>query len=198
MKSIILIGAGGHCHSVIDIVQRNNSFTISGLVGSKEEIGKNISDFKVIGSDKDLIKLRETYQNAFIAIGQIGASNKRRNIAEKLKELGFKCPNIISDKAIVSDYSDIGNGSFIGHGAIINYGASIGNHCIINSRSLIEHDATIESFCHISTGAIVNGNSKIGYGSFIGSGSIIREGLSIPPNTTIGAGKCVMGWPLIE
>ena len=33
--------------------------------------------------------------------------------------------------------------------------------------------------------------------SFIGSGAMIREELNLPPLTVIGAGKRVMGWPLL-
>lgn len=200
MNPIILIGAGGHCKSIIEVIdsQTITSWKIAGLVGLPNQVGLQVLGYEVLGTDKDLQNLRRKYCHAFIAIGQIGISKIRKRISILLDELGFNLPSLISFSSIVSKYSKIGNGSFVGHGAILNSGASIGDHCIINTKALIEHDAVIESFCHISTGAIINGGSRIGYGSFIGSGCIIREGLVIPPNTIIGAGKCVMGWPQRE
>ena len=46
--------------------------------------------------------------------------------------------------------------------------------------------------------SLINGNVTIGNNCFIGSGTIIREGLTIRDDTIIGAGKCVMGWPIIK
>lgn len=38
---IILIGGGGHCHSVIDVIEQENRFNIAGIIDKKEHIGKN-------------------------------------------------------------------------------------------------------------------------------------------------------------
>ena len=39
-KQILLIGAGGHARSCIDVIERENKYKIYGLVGLKKEIGK--------------------------------------------------------------------------------------------------------------------------------------------------------------
>tara|TARA_Y100001968_G_scaffold263909_1_gene252633 strand:- start:4387 stop:4998 length:612 start_codon:yes stop_codon:yes gene_type:complete len=195
MKSLILIGAGGHAKSLIDIIEGNNDWEVYGLVGKESEIGGEIFGYPIIGSDKDLPKIQEKCKNAIISIGKIGKSNKRLSIEELIIKMNFNFPSIQSKYSIVSSNSSIGNGTTIGHGAIINAGSSIGNHCIINTNALIEHDCIIHNHVHISTGVIINGNCEIGLGSFIGSGSIIRDGVKIPSNTVISAGKTIMGWP---
>ena len=35
MKEIILIGGGGHCKSVIDVIEQENRFTIAGIIDKK-------------------------------------------------------------------------------------------------------------------------------------------------------------------
>ena len=198
MKSLILIGAGGHARSLIDIIESNKEWEIYGLVGKEKEIGGNTFGYPIIGSDNDLQEIRKKCRNAIISIGKIGKCNKRLKIEEIATEMNFTFPSIQSKYSIVSSNASIGNGTTIGHGAIINAGSKIGRNCIINTNALIEHDCIIHNHVHISTGVIVNGGCEIGLGSFIGSGSIIREGVKIPSNTVISAGKTIMGWPQLN
>jgi sugar O-acyltransferase (sialic acid O-acetyltransferase NeuD family) len=195
LKRILLIGCGGHAKSIIDILENNSDWKLFGLIGLKNEVGKKVLDFPIVGNDNDLPKFRKEFDYAFLSIGQIGLSKKRKMMANYLEELNYTFPTLKSKFSIVSKYSSIDYGTLICHNSIINSNTKIGKHCIINSKSLIEHDVVIGDFCHVSTGAIVNGGVSIGEGSFIGSGSIIREGVIIPPNTIISAGKRIMGWP---
>ena len=195
-KRIIVIGSGGHAKSVIEVIESMRKFEIMGLIGLKEEVNQKILGYKVIGSDDDLVRLREICSNSFIGIGQIKSSQKRLIISNKLKELDFVLKTIVASTAMVSNYSDIKSGTFIGHGAIVNAGAKIGENCIINSKALIEHDSQIGDFCHISTGALINGGVEVGDHSFIGSGTIIKEGIRLPEGTIISAGKTILRWPL--
>ncbi len=197
MKPLILIGAGGHTRSVIDVIEKSGIWNVIGLIGLKEEIGREILGYPIIGTDNDLMVIRKKCDNAHLAIGQLPSADKRIQLAHYLKKLTFSLPTIISPHAIISRYAQLGEGSFIGHGAIINSNAIVGKNCIINSMALLEHDAKIEDFCHISTGALVNGGVRIGANSFIGSGAMIREGLELPNDTVITAQKRVMGWPLL-
>lgn len=196
MNPLILVGAGGHARSIIDIVESNNDWEIYGLVGIHREIGKNILGYEVIGTDEDLHSIYSKCNNAIIALGKIGKCDKREIVGLELEKIGFNFPTIKSNSSYLSKHSSIGYGTSIGHGVIINAGSKIGSHCILNSKSLIEHDCIIHDHCHISTGVIINGGCEVGGNSFIGSGSIIREGVKIPPNTIISSGKRVMGWPI--
>ena len=56
-KKLILIGSGGHSLSCIDIIEENKNYQIIGLLGKKEDLGKIIKNYKVIGTEKDLPKL---------------------------------------------------------------------------------------------------------------------------------------------
>ena len=186
MEKIVVIGAGGHAQSCIDVIEAHGRFKIVGLIGSKYEIGKEISGYAVIGTDEDIPQLSSKIKNAVIGVGQIESSDIRKKLFLKLKECGFSLPAIISPKAHIAKGAQIGIGTIIMHHALVNTGVKIGENCIINSKANIEHNSIIESDCHISTGAIVNGNCLIGRGSFLGSGSVVKQGCTIGENSIIG------------
>ena len=187
---IILIGAGGHAKSCIDVIEQQDKFKIAGLIGKKEELGRKVCGYSIFGIDNDLPELIKDYKNAHISIGQID-TGKRNNIYNQILNLGFSLPTIISPNAYVSDHADIGNGNIVMHGVIINAGVKIGNNCIINTNALIEHDSNIADHCHIATNVVVNGGVSVGQGSFIGSGSVTKEGVTVSDNSFIKAGIVV-------
>ena len=196
MKSLLLIGCGGHARSLIELIESTGCWNIHGLVGLPHQVGSRVLGYPVIGSDSDLLALRGECSAAVLAIGQLDNSSQRVHLSERLNDLGFSFPVLISPHAVVSQHAQLGVGTTIGHGVIVNACSVVGSHCIVNSRALIEHDVNIGNYCHISTGALLNGGVNVGSGSFIGSGSMIREGLHLPPSSIISAGKRVMGWPL--
>ena len=42
-EKIVLVGGGGHCHSVIDVIEQTNKYEIIGIVDIKKNIGKRCS-----------------------------------------------------------------------------------------------------------------------------------------------------------
>lgn len=189
--NLIVIGAGGHAHACIDVIEQLEQYTISGLVGLPEEMHTQHLGYPVIAIDSDLQKLAKEYRYVFIAIGQIISPKIRTSLYQHVKELGFQLPTIISPSSYISPHASVGAGTIVMHEAIINAGAKVGVNCIINTRSLVEHDTVVGDNSHISTGAILNGDVKIGTGSFIGSGCIIKEGVTIGNNSLIGMGLSV-------
>ena len=189
MNKIILIGGGGHCRSVIDVIEQEGRFEIAGLVDKPEKVGSKILGHTVIGNDSDLGNMVKKYQYALVTAGQIKSSSLRVELFDLAKKSGFILPSIISPRAYISSYATIGLGSVIMHDALINANANIGNNCIINSKALIEHDSVIENHCHISTGSIINGRSVVRSEVFIGSNSVIREETEIQKKSVIGAGR---------
>ncbi len=185
-KKIILIGAGGHCNSCIDVIESENKFKIAGLIDNKK---KSLSKYKVIGSDKDLQKIK--IKNILITVGQIKNPFIREKLFKLAKKLKFNFPKIKSPTSHVSEDSIIGPGTIIMHRAVINKSVKIGKNCIINTGAIIEHDVVIGDNSHISTGAIINGGVKIGQKSFIGSGSVIQQNIVIGNQCFINAKKFI-------
>jgi len=187
---IILIGAGGHAKSCIDVIVSEGKYNIYGLVGKKSEVGRSVCGYKVIGTDEILNEIIKKVPYALIGIGQIN-SKKRVAIYHELLAIGFKLPNIVANDAYISKHSSLGQGNIFMHDVIINADVRIGNNCIFNTRALVEHDSTIDDNCHISTGTILNGNVTVHKDSFIGSGVNLMEGITIGKNSIIGMGLSV-------
>ena len=186
---IILIGGGGHCRSVIDVIELENKYIIAGIIDNNLEIGTKILDYEVIGNDNDLEKFQEKYKYAIITIGQIKTSQIRRDLFNILQKFNYILPTIISPLAYVSKHSKIQEGTIIMHNAFINVNVKIGQNCIINTKALIEHDVIIENNCHISTGAIINGGTIVKENIFVGSNATTKEYIEV--NKFVKAGSLI-------
>ena len=191
MDEIILVGAGGHARSCIDVIELSGQFKIAGLVEKDKKNWKANLGYPILGNDDDLHNLRQQYSHAIVTVGQIKSSAIRISLFQLLKELDYQLPVILSPRAYVSKHSSIGEGTIIMHDAMVNSNARVGRNCIINNKALIEHDAIIGDCCHIATGAIVNGQVTVGNESFFGSRAITSESVSIGNNCVIGAGVIV-------
>ena len=192
MKKILLIGGGGHCKSVIDVIEQEERFEIAGIVDKPKLLGSKVLGYPIIGNDSDLSNLVKKYQYALITVGQIRSPSLRVKLFNLANEAGFVLPSIISPNAYVSQHTSIGNGVVIMHNALVSANAVIGDNCIINSKVLIEHDCQIFDHCHISTNATINGGVVVESGCFVGSGSTTKESITIQKNSFIKAGSLVV------
>lgn len=190
-KNIILIGAGGHSKSCIDVIEQENKFQIIGLIDIKEKIGEKVLGYDIIDCDENLLKYINPKTYFLITIGQIESPQKRIELFQILENATANIATIISPRAYISKHSKVNQGTVIMHDVIINANATVGENCIINTKALIEHDAIIGDNCHISTGAIVNGKAIIEKGSFVGSNSVIVHNKIVNENSFIRAGSLV-------
>jgi sugar O-acyltransferase (sialic acid O-acetyltransferase NeuD family) len=174
-EKILLVGGGGHCKSAIDVIEREGKYNIAGIIDIKENVGKLILGYKIIGCDDDLQKLRKQYKNALVTVGHIKTNKTRIKLFKLLKKYQYILPVIISPLAYVSKYANIKEGTIIMHHALVNANACVGVNCIINTKALVEHDAIIGDHCHIATAAIVNGGVKIKENTFFGSNATSKQ-----------------------
>jgi sugar O-acyltransferase (sialic acid O-acetyltransferase NeuD family) len=191
-ESILLLGAGGHARSCIDVIEQEGRYTVEGLVGLPQELGSHVLGYPVLGSDGDLPDLLPRFPRVLVAVGQIKSPEARMKLHALLEAGGCSLPVIVSPRAYVSAHAKIGNGTIVMHGAVINAGVSIGRNCIINSRAVVEHDAEVGDHCHIATAAVINGDVSIGTGSFIGSNACVRQGIRVAERCVVGMGQSVL------
>lgn len=188
---IILVGAGGHCRSCIDVIEQEGRFDVLGIVDKVTGETPNVLGYPVIGGDENLPGLKQECNHALVSVGQIESVAVRIRLFRQLKKLGFELPTIISPQAYVSRHATIGEGTVVMHRALVNSNAKVGSNCILNTQCLIEHDAVIGNHVHVSTGAIINGNSSVGDDSFIGSGATVIHEITLPKGSFVRAGRLV-------
>ena len=188
--SLILIGGGGHCKSVIEVAE-SAGYNIKGILDVPDEVGKEVlPGHKVIGTDEEIPQYVEEC-DFVITVGFIKNPALRIKLYNKVKAAGGRLATIIASTAHVSKYAELGEGTVIMHQAFVNAGAKIGDNCIINTFVNIEHDAEVGNQCHISTGTMVNGECKIGENCFIGSQSVCANCIEIASDIIVGAGSVV-------
>jgi len=191
MKKIVLIGAGGQCKVIIDILKSLNEYEIVGI--TDEKFQGNVFNIPIIGSDDILEKLyRDGVRYAFICIGALNNISIRNKIYDKLKYIGFELPTLIHKTAVVSSFSHIEESTCVMAGVVINPGVYIGKNCIINTGAVIEHDCIIRNNTHISPKVALAGGVKVGYNTHVGIGGSIIQNINIGNSVTIGAGSVVI------
>ncbi|MDP1604432.1 MAG: NeuD/PglB/VioB family sugar acetyltransferase [Legionella sp.] len=188
---LLLVGGGGHCKSVIDVIEKQGNYAIAGIVDQNDFIGQKVLGYEIIGCDDDLSGLFQKFKYALVTVGQIKSPELRIKLFKQLNIIGFETPSILSPRAYVSKHAIIGKGTVVMHDALINANAIIGNNCIINTKALVEHDVIIGDHCHISTAAIINGGTVVKQKTFFGSNAVSKEYITIAESSFIKAGSLV-------
>lgn len=188
MENIVVIGAGGHAKVVIDILLKDSTKNIVGILddGFEKLKYRDIFGINILGKVSELKRFPKDY-SYIIAIGN---RDVRDRIVKKYPYL--KYINAISPRAYIANGVEIGVGTVISHNAVINPDTKIGNHCIINTGAVVEHDTLVGDLSHIAPGVTICGGVTIGRGCWIGAKSVVIEGKSIGENCMIGAGSVIV------
>ena len=192
MEEIILLGIGGHAHSVVDSIEKGNMYKIAGFLDVKEKCDAFYREYSVIGIDEKLESLyQKGIRKAFVTVGYLGEGRVRNFLYGKLQEIGYEIPNIIDDTAILASDIKLGKGVYIGKKAVVNSNAVIEDMCIINTGAIIEHGCKIGKYTHVAVGATVCGEVTVGEQSLIGANSTIIQGISVGSECVVGAGTVI-------
>lgn len=182
MKTIALIGAGGHCKMIIDLIKILNNYEIVGIYDDNRE--GIFCDYKILGKVKDI---NTNIENFIIAIGN---DYIRHKIYEENKNLNW-C-TLIHPSAIISKNTKIDVGTVVSAGSIIQTEVKIGKQCIINTGCSIDHECIVGDFTSICPKATLCGQVKVGNLCLIGANSVIIQNKSIGNNCIVGAGSVVI------
>ncbi len=190
MAGILLVGGGGHCRAVIDVMELCK-LSIAGVIHGPDCALDAIYCYPALGRDVDLQSFFPRHTQAFVTLGQIKTSKIREKLFHHLLSLGYSLPSVSSPLAYISQYAKLNAGSIVMHHALVNAGSTIGENSIINTKALVEHDCCVGSHCHIAVNATLCGGVEVGDGSFIGAGASIMQGVCIGKNCIVGMG-CIL------
>ncbi|GGW64382.1 sugar O-acyltransferase (sialic acid O-acetyltransferase NeuD family) [Winogradskyella epiphytica] len=193
MENILIYGASGHAKMIIDIVQKNNNYTIKGFIDSYKPIGKVIKGYKILGCLEQLPALVEELDINAVVVA-VGDNFTRHRAYNKIKNLvpHVKFASIIHPSAILASDVKIEEGTVIMANVIINANAKVGKLCILNSASSLGHDSTMSDFSSLASRATIAGNVQIGFCSAICLSVTVIQNIKIGNNTVIGAGSLVI------
>lgn len=165
MKSLLILGAGGHGQVVKEIAV---------ACGYEPEAIAFLDDNvpSAVGKINEASSLAPNYDGVIIAIGD---NSLRRDITEKLECLEvINIVTLIHPTAYVSPSAVVGKGTVIEPNASVNAHSIIGSGCIISVGAIVDHDSSVEDFSHINAGVICMAGSKVKKLTKVNAGEIIK------------------------
>ena len=185
MKTIYIVGAGGHGRVVADIARLNEYNDIRFL---DDAVNPDLKDRYVVAGTTQLLA-QVSPGDAFIAVGD---NYVRERLFRQAEALGWQLPNLVHPKAVVADSVVLGKGIVVMAGAVVNPDAVIEDGCIINTGATVDHDDRIGEFSHVSVGAHLAGTVQVEGHAWIGAGAVVKNNCRIAEGTLVGAGVVVV------
>ena len=68
MKSLLLVGGGGHCRSCIDVIEAEGKYIIAGIVTQTDGGCESVIGYEILGDDSDLPELYKKHPYALITV----------------------------------------------------------------------------------------------------------------------------------
>lgn len=192
MRTLVIVGAGGHGRELLDIVDAINAVEPTyEFLGFLDDTGgdRAILDRRgahVIGPTTDLQTVDSLY-----AIG-IGTADARRRFHELATLAGKEAATLIHPSATIGADVDIGPGCVLAAGARVTTHATLGRHTHLNINSTVSHDCRLGDFVTLSPGSHLSGWTTLGEGVTLGTGAVTRDRVTIGNDTLVGAGAVVV------
>jgi sugar O-acyltransferase (sialic acid O-acetyltransferase NeuD family) len=190
MKSVILIGGGGHAKVVASTLLQLEIPTLGFTDLDPEK--STLLGLPRLGTDE--IILTHPPDSILLAqgLGSTRPGPLRAKVFDHFKSLGYTFITLIHPSATVASDVEIGEGTVIFAGAVIQPGTRIGPNSILNTRCSVDHDCHIGPHTHIAPGATLSGTITTGPHCHIGAGATIIQSLTLGENSLVGAGSVVL------
>ncbi len=163
MKSLLIIGAGGHGQVVKEIAEACGYETIDFLDDNSPN---------AVGKVNEISYKAPNYDGVIVGVGNNAI---RCRISEQLEKVeGINNVTLIHPTAYVSRSAIIGKGTVVEPNATINANSKIGEGCIISVGAIVDHDCNIGYFSHINAGTICMAGSNVKAFTKVNAGEVIK------------------------
>lgn len=163
MKSLIIIGCGGHGRIVAEAAAA--SHRVLGFADDNAaRHGTRVDDWLVLGAWGDLAA------DAFIVA--IGDNAARGRVFAAVQTSGRALATVVAPGAWVSARATLGAGTVVLAGAVVQVGATVGENALLNAGAVVDHDAVIGAHAHVAPGAVVASFGQIAAGEWLPAGAV--------------------------
>jgi sugar O-acyltransferase (sialic acid O-acetyltransferase NeuD family) len=191
-QSVVVVGGGGHARVLLGVLARLKQFKVLGYVDPRDH--GPLLGFKRLGDDSALTKHAKARGTAaVIGLGKMKAGMERLELANHLREQGFKLPVIISPAAVVANDAKIGEGTVVLDGAVIQPGCVVGRAGIVNSNTFLGHDCTLGDDVHVAPAATLSGAVSVGDGAYVGVNATVVGPTHVMAGASVANGSVVEG-----
>ena len=191
MKCVI-VGAGGHGRVVLDILLNSADHEVVGFLDSNPDLtGRRMDGRLVLGDLSALPGLRDR-QGVEGAVVAIGDNNARRELSDRVEQLGLTLINAVHPSANLAHNVILGRNIVVAAGALVCAHCQIGDSAILNTGCIVDHESMIGTAVHICPGARLAGRVTVEAGAFIGIGSTVIQNVRVGFEAIVGAGAVVI------
>lgn len=187
VRSLAVLGAGGHGRELADIIRAravaDGSVRLLGIAddGNPDLDLLGRAGIPFLGTSA---AIADPALEVYVGVGM-------PDVRYRLAASFNAPPALVHPDASIGTACALGRGSVVAQGATLTTNVSIGRHTHVNIGATISHDCDIDSFVTISPGVILTGNVRVGSGCFIGAGATVLPGVRIGANAIVGAGAVV-------
>lgn len=188
-QDIFIYGASGHARVVIDIVEKQQLYSIKFIVDDNPQLkGQIFCGYPVLGGRREVVAENCLPEKAIVAIGD---NKVRCTVGEWLEQQNVLLATAVHPSAQLGRGVYIGAGSVLMANVVVNPATSIGKNCIVNTGTTIDHDCQLEDGIHVAPGCTLCGTVHVGERSFIGAGTTVIQNITIGKMAFVAAGKTV-------
>jgi len=192
MKSVIVLGGGGHASVLIDALTCCGT-KVAGVCDPKIKRGTMIlQGVRCLGSEEVLDSKSKDTTLLVNGLGSTRSTLARRDLFLKFKREGFKFLNVVHPSAVISSRVSLGEGVHIMAGCVLQTEVVVGDNVIVNTGATIDHHCNIGAHSHVAPGVTISGNVQIGGGSHIGAGAVVVQSLKIGRDSFVRSGSVVV------
>lgn len=188
LRTIAIVGAGGHGRELADIVRAvqvsGGDVSLLGVVddGSPDKRLLARAGLRFLGP---LSVLEGRALDVYVGVGDPCV---RQQIASSMST---SPPPLTHPTATIGSDSYLGDGSVLAQGVIITTNVILGQHTHVNVATTISHDCVLGDFVTVCPGVRLTGSTSVGDGAFIGASATVLPGVRIGRGAVIGAGAVV-------
>ncbi|RTL77245.1 MAG: hypothetical protein EKK35_17950 [Bradyrhizobiaceae bacterium] len=190
MRKVVIYGAGGHARELLFQLAEAKT-AVSALVEDFNS-GRAAKGIPILNLEEALARYSDAIW--YVAIGNPFA---RREISDKLKNLGIELGGFVSNRALVAPSAKISHSAQVFAGTIISDDCIIEDGVIVHFNCVVAHNVRIGAYSFIAPRVAIAGHVDIGHDAWLGVGASIKNGswerpLSIGNQAIIGAAACVI------
>jgi sugar O-acyltransferase (sialic acid O-acetyltransferase NeuD family) len=188
IERILILGGGNVAWLVLDILARVPQQNAVAILDDNPALhNSTVMGVPVLGS---LDKVKSLFDQDFFdtAALAVGILPTRRELFEKLSDLGIPFTNIIDPSAIIGVNATLGTGNMIMAFCRLGPESQLGDNNFLSAYVNIEHHNRMGSHCTFGPGVAMSGGVNIGSSVRFGTGIFVEPRLTIGNKAVIASG----------
>lgn len=189
-KNLLILGGGQYGTVAKEIAEAMGCFDKIDFLDDTYGLNEPKGNYheKSIGKLADYEKFVVDYSYAIVAIG---ASEMRKEYTEKLIEVCYRVPILVSPLAYVSKSAQLRHGDIIEPYAVVHANAVVGISTYISAGTVVNHNSFVSDYCHINCNSVVMSGAIVPVNTITQPCEVIRtEKNDVPkeklPTTPVG------------